>query len=207
MGKRPSGRNPSPSPKRRLKAEERRAQILDTALPVFAQRGYMGTGTRDLARAAGVTEPVLYRHFAGKSGLFCALVEIAEARLTEAIRGLFADAQADAAGRLEALGAGLPHLLDAHRDELRILSAAALAHEEPEILEIAGRALQGMGRSLTAAFRGSGLRPGVRAETAGFLLLEVGMGAALLHPLGLVELDRGRFSASAVTALLRGIAR
>ena len=48
------------TPPRRLPAGERREALLAAALPVFAVRGYEGATTRDLAAAAGVTEPVLY---------------------------------------------------------------------------------------------------------------------------------------------------
>lgn len=191
---------------RRLRAPERRAQLLETALPVFARCGYVGTGTRDLARAAGVTEPVIYRHFPSKAALFCALVDEAQARLVAGLEAAMGGVKG-AAARLEALAAGLPALLETYRDELRVLNAAALVHEDADILAAAGGALRRIGLALAAAFRGAGLRRGVRAETAGFLLLEVGMGASMLHALALPEMEGERFTASAVRALLHGIAR
>ena len=45
-------------------AEERRAALLETACRLFSEGSYRGTTTAEIARAAGVTEPVLYRHFA-----------------------------------------------------------------------------------------------------------------------------------------------
>ena len=54
----------------RLPAEERRASLLSAACGLFASRSYHGTTTADIARAAGVTEPVLYRHFPSKGDLF-----------------------------------------------------------------------------------------------------------------------------------------
>jgi AcrR family transcriptional regulator len=59
----------------RLPAEERRALLLDAACRLFARRGYHGTTTADLAGAAGVTEPVLYRHFESKRALYLACME------------------------------------------------------------------------------------------------------------------------------------
>lgn len=59
----------------RLSADERRASLLDAACRLFAGRGYHGTTTADLARAAGVTEPVLYRHFPSKRALYLACMD------------------------------------------------------------------------------------------------------------------------------------
>lgn len=61
--------------KPRLKSGERRAAILKTAVELFAQRGFRGTTTRELASAVGVSEPVLYQHFATKRELYTAIVD------------------------------------------------------------------------------------------------------------------------------------
>ena len=58
------------SPAQRLPASERRAPVLECACKVFSQGSYRGTTTAELARSAGVTEPILYRHFDSKSSLF-----------------------------------------------------------------------------------------------------------------------------------------
>jgi len=54
----------------RLSAEERKLAIVMAALPLFARKGFAETTTKDLARAAGVSEPLLYRHFANKEALY-----------------------------------------------------------------------------------------------------------------------------------------
>lgn len=54
----------------RLKAPERREQLLAVATRLFAQKGYDATTTASIAEAAGITEPVLYRHFDSKLALF-----------------------------------------------------------------------------------------------------------------------------------------
>ena len=57
----------------RLPGDERRSRILDAALKVFAKRGFHGATTRELAKAAGVSEALMYRHFATKEDLYVAL--------------------------------------------------------------------------------------------------------------------------------------
>src|ERR1044072_8920073 len=62
-------------PRRRLAPEHRRALIVESAGRLFGEHGYDGTRLDDVARAAGVTKPVLYRHFADKTALYLALLE------------------------------------------------------------------------------------------------------------------------------------
>ena len=65
----------------RLPAAERRADLLRCACRVFSQGSYHGTTTAAIARAAGVTEPVLYRHFESKRNLYLACLDNTWARL------------------------------------------------------------------------------------------------------------------------------
>jgi TetR/AcrR family transcriptional regulator len=51
-----------------------RERLLDCALTLFSEKGYVATGTRDIIDAAGVSKPVLYHHFASKERLFRELV-------------------------------------------------------------------------------------------------------------------------------------
>ena len=61
--------------RRRLAPPERRRLIVEAAGRLFGEHGYDGTRLDDIAAAAGVTKPVLYRHFAGKAALYTALLE------------------------------------------------------------------------------------------------------------------------------------
>lgn len=59
----------------RMSSEERRSQILDAAASVFVRRGGRNATTREIAAEAGVSEAILYRHFAGKEDLFFQVLE------------------------------------------------------------------------------------------------------------------------------------
>lgn len=63
--------------KPRLTAEERRAAVLECACSIFAKGSYRGTTTAEIARRAGVTEPILYRHFQSKRDLYLACLDSA----------------------------------------------------------------------------------------------------------------------------------
>jgi AcrR family transcriptional regulator len=75
----------------RLTAVERRQAVLDTACRVFSRSSYRGATTAEIAREAGITEPILYRHFGSKRDLYLACLdeawrsfrEIAERALAE----------------------------------------------------------------------------------------------------------------------------
>ncbi|HZB35851.1 MAG TPA: TetR/AcrR family transcriptional regulator [Gaiellaceae bacterium] len=58
--------------KGRLSAQERRADVLETACQIFSKAGYQGATTAEIARGSGVSEPILYRHFASKRELYLA---------------------------------------------------------------------------------------------------------------------------------------
>jgi len=60
--------------RRRLPTDERRALIEDAAARLFAERGYAATRLDEVAAAAHVTKPVLYRHFDSKQALYLALL-------------------------------------------------------------------------------------------------------------------------------------
>ena len=60
--------------RRRLSADARRALIVDAAGRLFGERGFDGTRLDDVAAAAGVTKPIVYRHFETKQDLYLALL-------------------------------------------------------------------------------------------------------------------------------------
>ncbi len=57
-----------------MKGGERREQILHTAVSLFSQHGFSGTTTKEIARAAGVSEAMVFRHFASKDVLYGAIL-------------------------------------------------------------------------------------------------------------------------------------
>ena len=60
---------------KRLTAEARRRAVLDTACRVFSRSSYRGATTAEIAREAGISEPILYRHFGSKRDLYLACLD------------------------------------------------------------------------------------------------------------------------------------
>ena len=63
------------SPRKRLPPAERARLLEDAATRIFAEQGYVATSVDDIVAAAGVTKPMLYRHFESKQELCIALLE------------------------------------------------------------------------------------------------------------------------------------
>src|ERR687889_817967 len=59
----------------RMAAEDRRLQIALTAMRLFSERGFRGTTTKEIAQAAGVSEAIIFRHFATKEELYTAIID------------------------------------------------------------------------------------------------------------------------------------
>jgi AcrR family transcriptional regulator len=121
-----------PSPSRHLSAPERLARIEEAATRLFAERGYSATTVEDIARAAGVTKPMLYRHFESKQELCVALLTRTRDDLIAAPLARFAPAtrnrRLDLASMLDAwLG-----YIDQHRMGARLLFAPITGDPEVE---------------------------------------------------------------------------
>ncbi len=59
----------------RMTSEDRKKQILDSAINVFVENGYIGSTTAEIAKAANISEVTLFRHFATKKDIFIASIE------------------------------------------------------------------------------------------------------------------------------------
>jgi TetR/AcrR family transcriptional regulator len=87
----------------RMAAADRRAALLETACGVFARGSYRGTTTKEIACEAGISEPILYRHFPSKRDLYLACLDEAWRR----VQALWAKAlaeEADPSAWLQAIG-------------------------------------------------------------------------------------------------------
>ncbi len=59
----------------RMASEDRRQQIVQVAMRLFSERGFNGTTTKEIARAASVSEAIIFRHFATKEELYAAILD------------------------------------------------------------------------------------------------------------------------------------
>jgi AcrR family transcriptional regulator len=96
----------------RMPPEQRREQLIDAALSVILEQGYGGVSIEAIARAAGVTRPVIYDHFPNLGTLLHTLVEREERYSREQLERVVPDDPADS-DPVEALAGSVRRFLDA----------------------------------------------------------------------------------------------
>ena len=89
----------------RMAAADRRLHLVETAIRLFTDGSYRGTTTAEIARTAGVSEPILYRHFGSKRDLYLASLEHVWGKTREAWERKLEEAP-DACAAIEAIGKG-----------------------------------------------------------------------------------------------------
>ena len=123
----------TPVPKRsglRMTADERRAAVLQSALKVFARDGIAGASTEEIATAAGISQPYLFRLFGTKKELFLETVALGCAAIIRSFRQ--ASEGLEGAEALEAMGRSYPALITNH-DLLLIQLQSYAASGDSEI--------------------------------------------------------------------------
>ncbi len=130
----------------RLPSDARRRQLLEVASAEFAERGFHSTSMDDLARAAGVTKPVIYQHFPSKRALFVAVLEDVGRRLLSALREATRQA-ATGRARVEVGFAAYFHFVARNREAFRILFGAS-ARNDPEFAEVVDVTLDAVAESV-----------------------------------------------------------
>jgi AcrR family transcriptional regulator len=118
----------------RSTAAARRDDVLDAALVEFAEHGFEGASTEDIARRAGISQPYLFRLFGTKKELFKASV----ARCLRETLELFQRAAEGKRGEeaLHAIGQAYLEQLEADRVRLRAQMNAYVACDDPEVREV-----------------------------------------------------------------------
>src|SRR5579863_1323456 len=66
---------PPETQQHRMTGDDRRRQLIEVAIDLFAKKGFGGTTTKEIAAAAGVTEAIIFRHFATKQDLYQAILD------------------------------------------------------------------------------------------------------------------------------------
>jgi len=62
-------------PMQKMPSPQRRLQIIQVAMELFSRKGFDGTTTREISKAAGVSEAIIFRHFATKEDLYAAIID------------------------------------------------------------------------------------------------------------------------------------
>src|SRR5689334_2648631 len=119
----------------RLKAPQRREQLIEVATKLFAKHGYEATTTAAIAEAAGVTEPILYRHFKGKQELFVAIVREMSDKTLEQWRQLI-DGITDPALRIRRIAEQYPDHIQSLADAYHVIHGALSTSRDSKVLKV-----------------------------------------------------------------------
>lgn len=124
----------------RLSGEERRALILRSAKRVFARSTYAEASTGELARESKVTEPMLYKHFGSKKGLFLAVLSESATYFRETLQERISRrAEVDVLDALEHIIADYRATMKADPETQRILFQAVTESGDPDIAQCVSR--------------------------------------------------------------------
>jgi AcrR family transcriptional regulator len=173
---------PATTTKRKLStAEDRREAVIEAAMEVFGERGFLGTPTLPIAKAAGISQAYLFRLFPTKEELVLAVVQRSNDRVYETFARAAAKARAEGADPGEAMGGSYAELLSDRRLLLTQIHAHAAATSMPEVAE-ACRAC--FARLVELVQRETGYGP---EQTQGFFAL--GMLMNVLAAIGATDED------------------
>jgi AcrR family transcriptional regulator len=169
-------------PRTILRLDQRRRQILDAGIQVFARNGYRNSGISQVVQRAGVARGTFYLHFESKQQLFLAVLDDFHDRVAETLEAPSADLQA-------AVRRWLGFFAD-HRDQTIVVLKEASsidARFDHAYAELRASAVELLAAQVTSLQRASLARPDVDPKVAGHLLL--GMLEALVTSYVLRDAD------------------
>lgn len=192
-------------PSARMRKADRKRQLLAHAKQLFVTLGYQNTTTEKIARAANVSEPVLYRHFESKKALFLeVLQEIREATLTR-WHAETADLT-DPLAKLHAIMDGYLDSTRAHALEFRIMHRTLIEAADEEIAALL-RSFYLDSEALLAQVISEGQQAGVfrrnlDPRVGAWELIRSALGYTLTLPLGIPLYQEPDYLPRAIDCLL-----
>ncbi len=181
---------------RKLPTQHRRRQIIESAREVFAAQSYAKVGTADLAKAAGVSEPALYRYFSTKKELFLATLRTTGPKLLEIWQDIASDVE-DPLETLWAVGVDYYDHLQSHSENMKIQFQALSEADDPDIRQALRENFEAFVRFVSETLEEGKRRGIVRRDVDSRLLawqfLGLGMTLDLMQLVGCAdEFDRGK---------------
>lgn len=189
------------SRRKRLPAEQRRRQILKSAVTVFARSNYRAAKVAEIAAEAGISEALLYKFFASKQAIFLEILQHMSERVVASWQEEV-DREEDALRALRNMGITYYQRMKKHPEELRVQFQAISEIAEKEIAERLRRDHQNYVRFITGVVR-KGMRQGsvrkdLDVDMLGFLF---DGGGILMNMMKLLSFER-KFNEKTVLRLM-----
>ena len=190
----------------RLKAPQRREQLIDVATKLFASFGYDATTTAAIAKAAGVTEPILYRHFKSKQELFVAIVKSVSDATLKHWHGIIRKVT-DPAQRIRLVAEGMPQHFRKLEDQYHVLHGALSTSRDRKVLSVMRdhyRQIEKFFAQLVSEGQKSGaFRKDLDPRAASWQLIFSGIGYAMIN-LNIGGMNRAMVD-EVIESILRGL--
>ncbi len=180
----------------RLPAHHRRRLIIESAREVFAGQSYAKVGTADLAKAASVSEPALYRYFSSKKELFLATLRSTAPKLLDIWQSIAYDVD-DPLEILWSVGVHYYDHLQSHSGNMKLQFQAVSEADDPEIRQALRENFASFVNFITETMEEGKRRGIIRRDIDSRLMawqfLGIGFTLDLMHLLGFSsEIDRGK---------------
>jgi AcrR family transcriptional regulator len=200
--RRPDDSRPAP----RLSKSERKRQLLAHAKNLFVTQGYHATTTEKIAQAAGVSEPVLYRHFDSKKALF---LEVLEEIRTATLKRWHAETSSltDPLAKLHAIADMYLGSTREHAVEYRIMHRTLVETDDEEIVALL-RSFYLDSEALLAKIIAEGQQAGVFRRSldprvGAWEMIRAALGYTLTLPLGIQLFTEEHYIPQAIDCLLQ----
>jgi AcrR family transcriptional regulator len=193
------------SPTKRLPQADRKRQLLTHAKQLFLTLGYHATTTEKIAEAAGVTEPVLYRHFDDKKSIFLEVLrDIRESALQR--WQMETSGQTNSLQKLQTIAGNYLGTTRDHAPEFRVLHRSLVETQDPDVTAF----LRGFYldcENLLAQVIAEGQQEGVFRSSldprvGAWELIRTALAYTLTLPLGIPLYEEPDYAARAIECLL-----
>jgi AcrR family transcriptional regulator len=195
---------------KRLPKEQRRRQILEVALALFAEKGYRNTTTAAIAAHVGVAEPVLYQHFEGKKDILMTLLGGTGVRVVNHWRRITQDVD-DPLERISVVALDYPRFRARHANEIRLIDNVISETADPEVKRVLRNNYRAYEKFFVAIFQEAidrGIaRPDLDTRFAAWVVISIGKVIGLVRYVGLQALPGEPFMDFAANRFMRFLCR
>jgi AcrR family transcriptional regulator len=203
-------RGEPPKPTKRLPQADRKRQLLTHAKQLFLSLGYHATTTEKIAEAAGVTEPVLYRHFDDKKSLFLEVLrDIRETALARWQAEM--TVKSDPLQKLQSIAG---HYLGSTRDhaaEFRVLHRSLVETQDADVTAFLRTFYLDcetlLAQLITEGQQSGVFRQGLDPRVGAWELIRTALAYTLTLPLGIPLYEEPDYASRAIECLLECLLR
>jgi AcrR family transcriptional regulator len=190
----------------RLKAPQRREQLIQVATKLFAEYGYEATTTARIAEEAGVTEPILYRHFDSKQEMFVAIVRDVSRETMKGWNALIAGVS-DPAEKIRRVCDAIPDHIKKYADAYHVLHGALSTSRDKKVIGVMKehyREIEDFFSKIISEGQKAGqFQRHVNPKAVAWQFITTGIGYAMVS-LNLGQIDRPMVE-EMIESLLRGL--